>query len=128
MRKLGIPLAVLLLLSGRALVGVPAQQQEDPKTKAEGWIAQADSVKALVETVLAGAVEAGAAEHAVAKDQVNDARRWTAEGEKALLAAKEAYEAADYTGAGNKGNLAWQYYVKAGTAAVLAGKLVSGGS
>jgi hypothetical protein len=118
-----------LLLSGRALAGVPAQQQEqDPKAKAEKWIAQADSVKALVESVIASAIEGGAEEHAVAKDQLTDAQRWSAEGVKTLDAAKEAYEAGDYTKAGNMGNMAWQYYVKAGTAAVLAVKLVSGGT
>ncbi len=129
MRKLALPLAVLLLLSGHALMGVPAQQQEqDPKAKAESWIAQADSVKALVESVIASAIEGGAEEHAVAKDQVKDAQRWADEGEKTLAAAKEAYDAEDYVKAGNMGNMAWQYYVKSGTAAVLAAKLVSGGT
>jgi hypothetical protein len=128
MRKLALPIAALLLLSGRALVGVPAQQQEDAKTKAENWIMNADSTKALVESVLAGAIEAGAAEHAVAKDQVKDAEHWMDEAAKALASAKEALAAEDYTKAGNFGNMAWQYYVKAGTAAVLASKLVSGGT
>lgn len=129
MRKLALPLAALLLLSGRALAGVPAQQQEqDPKAKAESWIAQADSVKVLVDGVIASAVEAGAEEHAVAKDQLTDAQRWSAEGVKALHEAKQAYEAGDYTKAGNMGNMSWQYYVKAGTAAVLAAKIASGGT
>jgi hypothetical protein len=128
MTRYVLPIAALLLLCGRAVAGVPALQQEDAKVKAENWITQADSTKALVEGVLAAAVDAGAAEHAVAKDQVNDAQRWVAEGEKALTAAKEALAAEDYVKAGNMGNLSWQYYVKAGTAAVLASKLVSGGT
>ena len=68
MRKLGLPIAALLLLSGRALAGVPALQQEDAKAKADKWIMQADSTKALVESVLAGAIEAGAEDHAVRVD------------------------------------------------------------
>ncbi len=64
----------------------------------------------------------------MAKDQVKDAQRWADEGEKTLAAAKEAYDAEDYVKAGNMGNMAWQYYVKSGTAAVLAAKLVSGGT
>lgn len=129
MKKLAFPVAALLLLAGRALVGAPQQQEaQDPKAKAESWIAKADSVRTLVEGVLASAVEAGAEEHPVAKDQVLDARHWMGEGEKALESARKAMEAEDYTKAGNSGNMAWQYYVKAGTAAVLASKLVSGGT
>jgi hypothetical protein len=128
MKKLIIPVAVLALLGGRALMGAPPIQQEDAKTKAASWIANADSTKALVEGVLAAAVEAGAETHEVAKDNVTDARRWMTEGDKSLKAAKEAFEAEDYVKAGNVGNMAWQYYVKAGTAAVLANKLVSGGT
>ena len=129
MRKLAFPLVALLLLSGRALAGVPDQQQEqDPKAKAENWIMQADSTRALVDGVLASALEGGAEEHAVAKDQVKDARYYMGEGDKALAAAKEALEADDYTRAANMGNAAWQYYVKVGTAAVLAARLVSGGA
>ncbi len=129
MKKLALPVAALLLLAGRALVGAPQQQEaQDPKAKAESWIAKADSVRTLVEGVLASAVEAGAEEHAVAKDQVIDARHWMGEGAKALESARKAMEAEDYTKAANTGNMAWQYYVKAGTAAVLASKLVSGGT
>ena len=128
MRKLVLPAAALLLLSGRALAGVPALQQEDAKAKAENWIAQADSTRALVESVLAGAVEAGAEQHAVAKDAVADARLWLAEAEKNLKAAKEAFAEEDYAKAGTSGNMAWQYYVKAGSAAVRASKLASGGT
>ena len=128
MRKLLLPVAALLLLSGRAFAGVPALQQEDAKVKAENWITQADSTKALVESVLASAIEAGAEDHAVAKDQVKDARYWLDEAVKTLAGAKEAYAAEDYVKAGNMGNMAWQYYVKAGTAAVLAAKLASGGA
>lgn len=127
MKMLALPVAALLLLGGRALIGAPQQQQaEDPKAKAESWIARADSTRALVEGVLASAVEAGAEQHAVAKDQVVDARHWIGEGAKALESARKAMEAEDYTKAANTGNMAWQYYVKAGTAAVLASKLVSG--
>lgn len=129
MKKLALPVAALLLLGGRALIGSPQQQEvEDAKAKAESWIAKADSVRTLVEGVLASAVEAGAEEHAVAKDQVMDARQWMGEGGKALESARKAMEAEDYTKAANIGNMAWQYYVKAGTAAVLASKLVSGGT
>lgn len=128
MRKLVLPVVALLLLSGRALAGVPAQQQEDAKAKAENWIMQADSTEALVAGVLSAAIEAGAEEHAVASDHVVDAQHWMDEAEKALTAAKEAYAAEDYTKAGNMGNMAWQYYVKAGSAAVRASKLVSGGT
>ncbi len=129
MKKLALPVAALLLLAGRALVGAPQQQEaQDTKAKAESWIAKADSVRTLVEGVLAGAVEAGAEEHAVAKDQVMDARHWMGEGAKALESARKALEAEDYAKAANTGNMAWQYYVKAGTAAVLASKLVSGGT
>ncbi len=127
MRKLVLPVAALLLLSGRAFPGVPAQQQEDAKAKAHNWIVQADSTQALVESVLSGAIEAGAEDHAVAKDQVKDAQYWMAEAAKALDGAKQAYAAEDFVKAGNMGNMAWQYYVKAGTAAVLATKLASGG-
>lgn len=129
MNKLVLPVVALLLLSGRALLGAPAQQQQvDAKAGAEKWIAQADSTRALVEGVLKSAVEAGAEQHAVAKDNVIDARHWLAEGAKALKAAREAMEAEDYEGAGKQGNMAWQYYVKAGTAAVLASRLVGGGA
>jgi hypothetical protein len=117
-----------LLLSGLAFAGVPALQQEDAKAKAENWIMQADSTKALVESVLASAMEAGAENHAVAKDQIKDAQHWMGEAAKTLAGAKEAYAADDYVKAGNMGNMAWQYYVKAGTAAVLAAKLASGGT
>jgi len=127
MRKLVLPIVALLLLSGRAFAGVPALQQEDAKAKAENWIMQADSTKALVESVLASAIEAGAEDHAVAKDQVKDAQHWMGEAAKALAGAKEAQATEDYVKAGNMGNMAWQYYVKAGTAAVLAAKLASGG-
>lgn len=127
-KKLLIAVAALSLLSGRALAGVPAQDPDDDKAKAENWIAQADSTKALVEGVLASAIEAGAEEHPVAKDQVIDARHWLDEGASALATAREALEAEDYERAANAGNLAWQYYVKAGTSAVLAAKLVGGGS
>ncbi len=127
MRKFVIPIAALLLLSGRALVGVPAQQQDEAKTKADAWLARSDSVKGVVETVLASAVEAGAEEHAVAAGFVTDARHWLEEGDKQLAAAREAYEAGDFATASDKGNMAWQYYVKAGTGAVRAAKLVSGG-
>ncbi len=128
MKKLVLPVAVLALLGGRALLGAPPLQQEDAKAKAASWIAKADSTKALVEGVLAAAVEAGAEQHAVAKDYVTDASRWMTEGDKSLKAAKEAFAAEDYLKAGNLGNMAWQYYVKTGTAAVLANKLVSGGT
>lgn len=127
-RALVFAVAAFLFLSGRALAGSPALQQEDAKAKAENWITQADSTKALVESVLASAIEAGAEDHAVAKDQVKDAQHWLGEAAKALATAKEAYAADDYVKAGNMGNMAWQYYVKAGTAAVLANKLVSGGT
>ena len=36
--------------------------------------------------------------------------------------------AEDYKRAANMGNMAWQYYVKAGTAAVLASKIATGGA
>jgi hypothetical protein len=127
-RVLVFAVAAFLSLSGRAHAGTPALQQEDAKAKAENWITQADSTKALVESVLASAIEAGAEDHAVAKDQVKDAQHWLGEAAKALDTAKEAYAAEDYVKAGNMGNMAWQYYVKAGTAAVLANKLVSGGT
>lgn len=129
MRKLVFPIAALLLLStGRVLPGAPASGQgEDAKADAESWIAKADSVRGLVDGVLAQAVEAGAEEHAVAKDNVVDARRWMAEGAKALEAAKAALEAEEFQTAARQGNMAWQYYVKAGTAAVLASRLVGGG-
>lgn len=126
-RQLVFALAALTLSSAGAPPGARAQQV-DAKASAENWIAQADSTKALVEGVLASAVEAGAEDHAVAKDQVNDARRWLGEAERALDAAKQAMGAEDYQRAANMGNMAWQYYVKAGTAAVLASKLVSGGA
>ncbi|MGD2216917.1 MAG: hypothetical protein PVJ64_09175 [Gemmatimonadales bacterium] len=126
-KKLLVAVTALTLLSGRALVGVPAQDQDEDKTKAENWIAQADSTKALVEGVLASAIEAGAAEHPVASGQATDARHWLDEGATALATAKEALAAEDYERAANAGNMAWQYYVKAGTSAVLAAKLVSGG-
>lgn len=126
MRKIVLPVAALLLLSGRVFADAPALQQEDPKAKAAKWIAQADSTRELVESVLAGAIEAGAEDHAVAKDQVKDAQHWMGEAAKALASAKESFAAEDYVKAGNLGNMAWQYYVKAGTAAVLANKLVSG--
>ncbi|NIN73466.1 MAG: hypothetical protein GTO46_16390 [Gemmatimonadetes bacterium] len=126
-KNLFIAVAALTLLSGRALVGVPAQDQDEDKAKAENWIAQADSTKALVEGVLASAIEAGAEEHPVASGQVADAQSWLGEGARALATAKEALAAEDYERAANVGNMAWQYYVKAGTAAVLAAKLVSGG-
>jgi hypothetical protein len=119
-KNLVIAFAALTLLSGRALVGVPAQDQDDDKAKAENWIAQADSTKALVEGVLAGAVEAGAEEHPAASGQVTDARHWLGEGARALAAE-------DYVRAANMGNMAFQYYVKAGTSAVLAAKLATGG-
>jgi hypothetical protein len=128
MKKLVVPIAVLALLGGRALLGAPPIQQEDAKAKAASWIAKGDSTKALVDGVLAAAVEAGAEKHAVAKDYVTDASRWMTEGDKSLKAAKEAFAAEDYVKAGNVGNMAWQYYVKSGTAAVLANKLVSGGT
>jgi hypothetical protein len=128
MKKLVLPVAVLALLGGRALLGAPPMQQEDAKAKAANWIEKADSTKALVDGVLAAAVEAGAEQHAVAKDYVTDASRWMTEGDKSLKAAKEAFAAEDYLKAGNLGNMAWQYYVKTGTAAVLANKLVSGGT
>jgi hypothetical protein len=127
-KKLIIAVVALTLLSGRALVGVPAQDQDEDKAKAEKWIAQADSTKALVESVLASAIEAGAEEHPVASGQVVDARHWLGEGARALATAKEALAAEDYVRAANVGNMAWQYYVKAGTAAVLAVKLASGGT
>ena len=73
-------------------------------------------------------MEAGAEEHAVAKDQIKDAQHWMGEAAKALAGAKEAQAAEDWVKAGNMGNMAWQYYVKAGTAAVLAAKLASGGT
>jgi hypothetical protein len=117
-----------LLLSGLAFAGVPALQQEDAKAKAENWIMQADSTKALVESVLASAIEAGAEDHAVAKDQLKDAQHWMGEAAKTLAGAKEAHAAEDWVKAGNMGNMAWQYYVKAGTAAVLAAKLASEGT
>ncbi len=129
MRRLALPVAALLLLSGRALSGAPLQgQEQDPKAKAEKWIAQADSTRALVDGVLTAAVEAGAETHPVAKDNVVDARLWMGEGDRALKSAREAMEAEDYKKAANIGNMAWQYYVKAGTAAVLASKLMSGGT
>ena len=128
-KQLTLAVAALVLLGGHAIAGVPAQQQQDEeKAKAENWITQADSTKALVESVLASALEAGAEEHAVAKDQVNDARHWLVEAENALAAAKEAMAAEDYKRAANMGNMAWQYYVKAGTAAVLASKIATGGA
>jgi hypothetical protein len=127
-KQLTLSVAALAVLGGLAATGVPAQQEQDEdKAKAENWITQADSTKALVESVLASAVEAGAEEHAVAKDQVNDARHWLGEAERALAAAKEAMAAEDYQRAANMGNMAWQYYVKAGTAAVLASKIATGG-
>ena len=128
-KQLTLAVAALALLGGHAIAGVPAQQQQDEeKAKAENWITQADSTKALVESVLASALEAGAEEHAVAKDQVNDARHWLVEAERSLAAAKEAMAAEDYKRAANMGNMAWQYYVKAGTAAVLASKIATGGA
>ncbi len=129
MKTLKVPIAVLLLaVAGRALTGAPARQQEaDLKAKAQKWIAQADSAKVLVEGVLADAVKAGAEKHAVAKDNVVDARYWLGEAGKALKSAKEAYEAGDFKKAATMGNMAWQYYVKAGSAAVRASKLAGGG-
>lgn len=121
--------ALLLLLGGHAFAGASAlgQQAIDAKKAAEGWIARADSVRTVAETVLDGAVKKGAEEHPVAKDNVLDARHWLEEGAKALDGARTAYEAEDYEKSGNLGNMAWQYYVKAGTAAVLAARLVGGG-
>ncbi|UCC71964.1 MAG: hypothetical protein JSV86_16595 [Gemmatimonadota bacterium] len=127
-KKLLIAVAALTLLSGHAIVGVAAQDQDEDTAKAENWIAQADSTKALVEGVLVSAAQAGAEQHPVAKDQFTDARRWLAEGDQALAAAKEAMAVEDFEKAANMGNMAWQYYVKAGTAAVLAAKLAAGGS
>lgn len=129
MRKLAVPVAMLLLWSGRALVGEPALQQaeDDPKAQAESWISQADATKAIVDGVLKAAVDAGAEQHAVAKDNVADCRHWMEEAAKARQAAQEAWDAEDYEKASTQGNMAWQYYVKAGTAAVLAARLVGAG-
>lgn len=129
LRALVVPIGIIVLATvGHAIVGVPsAGQEKDPQTEAAGWISKADSVQALVQTVLAGAIEKGAEEHPVAKDNVVDARRWMAEGEKALKAAKEAMAAEDYEKANRQGNMAWQYYVKAGSAAVRADRLAGGG-
>jgi len=128
---LGLAIAALLPLSGRAFKGAPVlrgqEKAEDHQAKAQEWIAKADSTRALVDGVLKGAVEAGAEEHAVAKDNVADARRWMSEGDKRLEAAKAAMEEQSYEAAEKDGNMAWQYYVKAGTAAVLAARLVGGG-
>lgn len=116
-------LSALLLSGGPAVAGPALQQQEDARAEAESWMARADSVRGVVEAVLASAVEAGAEEHAVAKDNVADARHWVDEAETAMKRAEEAYGAEDYSRASTFGNLAWQYYVKAGTAAVLAARL-----
>ncbi len=126
---LAFPIAVFLLASGYAVAGVPAwQQAEDTKVQAENWMAEADSTEALVAGVLKSALDAGAEEHAVAKDNVVDARHWMDEGVKAREAAQQAWDAGDYAKASSMGNMAWQYYVKAGTAAVLAARIASGGS
>lgn len=130
LRALVAPVGIIVLATvGHAVVGVPsARQEKDPKAEVTRWIGEADSTRALVETVLAGALEKGAEEHPVAKDNVVDARHWMAEGEKALKAANEALAAEDYEKAARHGNMAWQYYVKAGTAAVLADRLAGGGT
>ena len=125
---LTLVIATLLPLSGRAVLGAPdGAQEKDPQTKAAEWVARADSVRATVAGVLAQAVEAGAEEHAVAGDNVADARRWLAEGDKALESAKAAMEEEAYEKAAAEGNMAWQLYVKAGSAAVRAARLVGGG-
>lgn len=120
--------ALLILWGGYAHAGVPtAQQAEDAKAKAESWMTQADSTKAVVDGVLASAVEAGAEDHPVASGSVADARLWMDQAAKARATADEAYEAEDFDKAATMYNMVWQYYVKAGTAAVLAARLASGG-
>lgn len=128
-RALVAPVGIVVLATvGHADIGVPsARQEKDPQAEAARWIG-ADSTRALVETVLAGALEQGAEEHPVAKDNVVDARHWMAEGEKALKAANDAMTEEEYETAARHGNMAWQYYVKAGSAAVRADRLAGGGT
>ena len=125
---LTLVIAALLPLSGRAFEGAPLRAQEkDPQAKAADWIAKADSTRVTVNGVLTQAVDAGAAEHAIAGDNVADARRWLAQGDTVLAEAKSAMEEEDYETAANQGNMAWQLFVKAGSAAVRAARLVGGG-
>lgn len=128
MRKITTSLVAVMLWSGYALAGVPTPQQaEDQKVQAASWMAKSDSVAAIVDAVIGAAVEAGAEQHAVAKDQVNDCKHWQGEAVKSRETAQEAFDAGDYEKASAMGNMAWQYYVKAGTAAVLAARLMGVG-
>ena len=129
MKNLALSIAALLILwGGYAHAGVPTVQQgEDARAKAESWLEKADSTQAVVEGVLSSAVEAGAEEHPVASGNVADARMWMEQAEQARATAKEAYDAGNFDKAATQYNMVWQYYVKAGTAAVLAARLASGG-
>ena len=129
MKKLTLSIAALLILwGGYARAGVPTVQQDaDAQATADSGLEKADSTRAVVEGVLTSAVEAGAEEHPVASGSLADARMWIEQAEKARGTAAEAYEAEDFDKAATMYNMVWQYYVKAGTAAVLAARLASGG-
>jgi hypothetical protein len=103
-----------------------AAAEADPKEQALSWQKQARDTRAQVVAVAQEIEEIGVGDNAAASGQFEDAKRWLQKGDETLAQADAKMEAETYQTASYDYNMAWQYYVRAATAGLLAKGMLTG--
>jgi hypothetical protein len=103
-----------------------AAAEAEPKEQALSWQKKARDTRAQVVAVAQEIEEIGVEGNAAASGQFEDAKRWLQKGDDTLAQADAKMEAEDFQPASYDYNMAWQYYVKAATAGLLAKGMLTG--
>ena len=119
-RKITLTASILFFITVGIVLGA------DYKDSAISWQKQAKDTREKVVGVANELNSIGDKGNRDAKDLIDDAKHWLAEGDKKMEEADTQFSSEDYQKSSYSYNMAWQYYVKAATSGLNAKRILTG--